>query len=199
VTGIEPALSAWESVPSGPVAWSDLRISLSASGRERPLFTGVNGPLMARRSSSTCAGSRALLPLLDSYHPTRRDQRGHPCDAVGSADRVAEARAVAAGCSQRPKIPPKQGNGSRRRRACADHLPGTRLGRDRRTGRDRCTGAGRIGGDPARPGHPHGRGSGLARPIPRICACPASAGPGAIAPRSPLLGDAIYVTAGHGR
>ena len=48
VTGIEPALSAWESVPSGPVAWSDLRISLSESGRERPLVTEVNGPLMAR-------------------------------------------------------------------------------------------------------------------------------------------------------
>jgi hypothetical protein len=42
------ALSAWESVPSGPVTWPDLQISLSAGDRERPLFTGVNGPLMAR-------------------------------------------------------------------------------------------------------------------------------------------------------
>jgi hypothetical protein len=49
VTGIEPALSAWESVPSGPVTWPDLRGGVSASDRERPLVTGVNGPLMARR------------------------------------------------------------------------------------------------------------------------------------------------------
>ena len=49
MTGIEPALSAWESVPSGPVTWPDLRGGLSASDRERPHFTGVNGPLMARR------------------------------------------------------------------------------------------------------------------------------------------------------
>jgi len=50
VTGIEPALSAWEAVPSGPVTWPDLRGGVSASDRERPLVTGVNGPLMARRS-----------------------------------------------------------------------------------------------------------------------------------------------------
>jgi len=50
VTGIEPALSAWESVPSGPVTWPDLRGGVSASDRERPLVTGVNGPLMARRT-----------------------------------------------------------------------------------------------------------------------------------------------------
>ena len=49
VTGIEPALSAWESVPSGPVTWPDLRGWVSASDRERPLVTGVNGTLMARR------------------------------------------------------------------------------------------------------------------------------------------------------
>jgi len=39
-------------VPSGPVTWPDLRGRVSASDRERPLVTGVNGPLMARRSSS---------------------------------------------------------------------------------------------------------------------------------------------------
>jgi len=49
VTGIEPALSAWEAVPSGPVSWPDLRDGVSASDRERPLVTEVNGPLMARR------------------------------------------------------------------------------------------------------------------------------------------------------
>jgi len=50
VTGIEPALSAWEAVPSGPVMGPDLRSGLSASDRERPLVTGANGPLMARQS-----------------------------------------------------------------------------------------------------------------------------------------------------
>ena len=49
VTGIEPALSAWEAVPSGPVTWPDLRVGVSESDRERPPVTGVNGPLMARR------------------------------------------------------------------------------------------------------------------------------------------------------
>ena len=44
VTGIEPALSAWEAVPSGPVTWPDLRCGVSVSDRERPLVTGVNGP-----------------------------------------------------------------------------------------------------------------------------------------------------------
>jgi hypothetical protein len=43
VTGIEPALSAWESVPSGLVMWPDLQGGVSASDRERPLVTGVNG------------------------------------------------------------------------------------------------------------------------------------------------------------
>ena len=34
VTGIEPALSAWEAVPSGHVTWPDLRDQLSGSDRE---------------------------------------------------------------------------------------------------------------------------------------------------------------------
>jgi len=51
VTRIEPALSAWEAVPSGPVTCPDLRRGVSASDREKPLVTGVNGPLMARRTT----------------------------------------------------------------------------------------------------------------------------------------------------
>ena len=73
VTGIEPALSAWEAVPSGPVTWPDLRGRVSASDRERPLVTGVNGPLMARRSmGAACADGCALVlsRLLDSCHPS---------------------------------------------------------------------------------------------------------------------------------
>ena len=49
VTGIEPALSAWESVQSKPSTSPDLRNGLSVSDRESPRFTPVNGPLMARR------------------------------------------------------------------------------------------------------------------------------------------------------
>jgi hypothetical protein len=49
VTGIEPALSARESVPSGPVRWPDLRRDMSASDRERPLVAGLMA-LMARRA-----------------------------------------------------------------------------------------------------------------------------------------------------
>ena len=41
---------------------------------------------------------------------------------------------------------------ARRRRACADHLPGARLGRDRRAGRGGRAGPRRIGGDLAGPG-----------------------------------------------
>ena len=52
VTGIEPGTISLGAVPSGPVTWPDLRGRVSASDRERPLVTGVNGPLMARRSSS---------------------------------------------------------------------------------------------------------------------------------------------------
>ena len=41
--GNRTALSAWKSVPSGPVTWPDLRGRLSASDRERPLATRING------------------------------------------------------------------------------------------------------------------------------------------------------------
>jgi hypothetical protein len=47
VTGIEPALSAWESVPFGPMQ-PDLRCDRSTSDREYPRITRVNGTLMAR-------------------------------------------------------------------------------------------------------------------------------------------------------
>jgi hypothetical protein len=104
VTGIEPALSAWESVPSGPVTWPDLRVSVSASDRERPLFTGVNGPLMARPSWSdlgvTCTDRhalllpppRSLLPLLPCMRPARAAssvRSGY--GSAGSTDRLGAA------------------------------------------------------------------------------------------------------------
>ena len=75
VTGIEPALSAWEVVPSGPVTWPDLRDRVSASDRERPPVTGVNGPLMARRvvvRPALMAASWSSPVLLDSCHPSGR-------------------------------------------------------------------------------------------------------------------------------
>jgi hypothetical protein len=72
VTGIEPALSAWEAVPSGPVTWPDLRDGVSASDREGPLVTGVNGPLMARRTVVRTTLKVVPYPspvLLDSCRP----------------------------------------------------------------------------------------------------------------------------------
>jgi hypothetical protein len=70
VTGIEPALSAWEAVPSGPVTWPDLRGEVSASDRERPLVTEVNGPLMAQRSPGMTCVSRSRLISADAVNPT---------------------------------------------------------------------------------------------------------------------------------
>ena len=70
VTGIEPALSAWESVPSGPVTCPDLRGGVSASDRERPLITGVNGPLMARLSSSDLRSRGLGLASPSAVNPT---------------------------------------------------------------------------------------------------------------------------------
>ena len=78
VTGIEPALSAWEAVPSGPVTWPDLRGGVSASDRERPLITGVNGPLMARRTAvhpALMGASWSSPVLLDSCRPSGRGRR----------------------------------------------------------------------------------------------------------------------------
>ena len=62
----QPGLSAWESVRSGRVMRPDLRVGVSASDRERPLVTGVNGPLMARSGDSGLAGAsdRPLRPEL---------------------------------------------------------------------------------------------------------------------------------------
>ena len=50
VTGIEPALSTWESVRSWALICPELRSLLSAGHREIPVFAGANGTLMARRS-----------------------------------------------------------------------------------------------------------------------------------------------------
>jgi hypothetical protein len=71
VTGIEPALSAWESVPSGPVTGPDLQGGVSKSDRERPLFTGVNGP--ASQGTAWTDGHAPVLPvLLDGRYPSGR-------------------------------------------------------------------------------------------------------------------------------
>jgi hypothetical protein len=82
--GIEPALSAWESVRLRPSTWPDLRVGVSASDRERPLVAGANGTLMARRikfwvlvalvlAVSLYRCERATLPL--GVHPLAV---GHP-------------------------------------------------------------------------------------------------------------------------
>jgi hypothetical protein len=84
VTGIEPALSAWESVPSGPVMRPDLRDGVSTSDRERPLVTGVNGPLMARcpspgqqviRVPAASHPRQACLTSRSEMYQTRRESQ----------------------------------------------------------------------------------------------------------------------------
>lgn len=45
------ALSAWEVVPSGALTRPELRSWLSASDREMPVLTRVNGTLMGRRGN----------------------------------------------------------------------------------------------------------------------------------------------------
>ena len=65
VPGIEPALSAWESVRLRPSTWPDLRVGVSASDRERPLVAGANCTLIARRSQGCGvprAGAGKILP-----------------------------------------------------------------------------------------------------------------------------------------
>ena len=79
MTGIEPALSAWEAVPSGPVTWPDLRGGVSASDRERPLVTGVNGPLMARRSPGMTCARRVETNLGGCSKPNRISSSGRGC------------------------------------------------------------------------------------------------------------------------
>ena len=71
-------LSAWESVPSGPVTCPDLRFGVSASDRERPFVTGVNGPLMAQRTAASpgLTGMPCSSPvLLDRCHLSGRGRR----------------------------------------------------------------------------------------------------------------------------
>src|SRR6266536_4851512 len=66
VTGIEPALSAWEAVPSRPVTWPDLRGGVSVSDRERPPVTGVNSPLWGIQltgAATISGGGQDLQPL----------------------------------------------------------------------------------------------------------------------------------------
>src|SRR5215469_16010061 len=57
VTGIEPALSAWESTDFGPNTCFDLHFRQCAGIREIPRFTPLNGPLMARSSGVKDAGT----------------------------------------------------------------------------------------------------------------------------------------------
>jgi len=106
VTGIEPALSAWEAVPSGPVMLPDLRRGLSVSDRERPLVTGVNGPLMAQpRSASLGVLARMPVAQLDPVHETgaRLFKRDRSCWKSGPRS----ARFTNAHC-RRPSAPPRK-------------------------------------------------------------------------------------------
>src|SRR6185437_8845459 len=111
VTGIEPALSAWEAVPSGPVTWPDLGRGVSASDRERPLVTGVNGPLMARRTAvrpALKAASWSSPVLLDSCCPSGRGRR------------VKAREATACGLALTRRARPRQSSGEEDARQLSD-------------------------------------------------------------------------------
>ena len=68
VTGIEPALSVWESVPSAPAMRPDLRGGVSASDREGPLVTGVNGPAGVVAQGGCEAGSPVSRKMVMARH-----------------------------------------------------------------------------------------------------------------------------------
>ena len=94
----EPRLSAWESAPSGPVTWPDLRIGLSASDRERPLVTGVHGPLMARQSSPGRRPKRFEPDLGGRHRPNRISSSGQSgSDRFGLDQRAWSVLAVRRG------------------------------------------------------------------------------------------------------
>jgi hypothetical protein len=80
VTGIEPALSAWESTDFTRNMHRDQHFTGSASDRETPLITGVNGPLMARRAGAHLYRRNALRPRgrfdLDSVRLLRPSTSG---------------------------------------------------------------------------------------------------------------------------
>ena len=99
VTGIEPALSAWESVPSGPIMRPDLRGGVSASDRDRPLVTGVNGPLMARRTAV-----RHALKVVPWPSPVLLNS----CDPSGRGGRVKAREATACGLALTRRTRPRQ-------------------------------------------------------------------------------------------
>lgn len=76
-------LSAWGSVPSGPVIWPDLLGGVFTSDREKPLVTEVNGPLMARR---TVVQAALIAVPLCSPQATRKVRSG-PRRRTGSCPR----------------------------------------------------------------------------------------------------------------
>jgi hypothetical protein len=67
MTGIEPALSAWESVPFTLDIGSELRFHGFASDREYRLITGVNRTLMARQGATDLTDPRSEPPTAATY------------------------------------------------------------------------------------------------------------------------------------
>jgi hypothetical protein len=92
VAGIEPALSAWESVPFMPVTRPDLRGRVSAGDRERPLVTGVSGPLQA---AGRLDGHRTGASGVSPYSASRPSSAASP--AASSLIRAGQQLAVPAG------------------------------------------------------------------------------------------------------
>ena len=88
----EPALSAWELGPSEAFTCPELRSWQSASDRETPALTGVNGTLMARQSWT----APWLMALRASAEPSPDEPSQDSCSfQVASWVRLGTQRAHA--------------------------------------------------------------------------------------------------------
>ena len=77
---------------------------MSASDRERPLVTGINGPLMARRTAVRTTLKAVPYPspvLLDSCRPSGRGRRDKAREATACGFNAASLD-LAAGCQPVP-------------------------------------------------------------------------------------------------
>jgi hypothetical protein len=93
MTGIEPALSAWESTDSVRIMHVEQQKAPSTSTREIPRVTGANGPPMARQATRRAAVTgrggrtcpRVLQPHFATGHGDRELESGDAGDTCSRA------------------------------------------------------------------------------------------------------------------
>jgi hypothetical protein len=94
------ALSAWESEPSRVLTCPELRSWLSAGDREMPVFTGVNGTLMARAvlppsDVAELCGCLDGMPIVVLAHERDRCCGGHTVEDGQAGERCPGAPVAA--------------------------------------------------------------------------------------------------------